>query len=70
MNDGTAKDLGCLCCKAGSIQAQVKLPKTGFVPGESIPFTAEISNHSSREVKSSCVKLIVEVSQSIMQLER
>ena len=33
------------------------LPRTAFVPGETVPIAAEADNKSSREVKSSSVKL-------------
>lgn len=43
----------CLCCKSGPLSCRVKIPQTGYVPGQSIPITAEIQNDTSRTCKYS-----------------
>ena len=44
--------------QSGPISATLTLPRTAFVPGETVPIAAEADNKSSREVKSSSVKLV------------
>ena len=51
------KNLCCLCCKDGPISASFHLDRLGFVPGEVIRPTAEISNASSRKIDKSYVEL-------------
>jgi len=47
-----SKTLGFLCCKAGNIECAVQMPRTGFVPGEVIPYTIQVNNEStSRKIK-------------------
>ena len=53
------KVLCCLCCASNPIIATVKLPRTGYVPGEMINFDAEIENRSNTVMKRSVVKLIM-----------
>lgn len=43
------KYLCCLCCRSGPISGLIKLDRSGYVPGEMIPFNAEIQNMSSRD---------------------
>ncbi|KAK3098424.1 hypothetical protein FSP39_019320 [Pinctada imbricata] len=40
------KMLCCLCCKSGPINGMFRIERMGYVPGEAIPFTAEIQNFS------------------------
>ncbi|KAL8616648.1 hypothetical protein ACOMHN_031630 [Nucella lapillus] len=47
------KTLCCLCCASGPVSARVFLPKTGFVPGETIPLHATICNNSGRRMTKS-----------------
>ncbi|KAK3775100.1 hypothetical protein RRG08_048310 [Elysia crispata] len=51
------KHLCCLCCKSGPISVSFHLDQKGFVPGETIRPTAEISNGSSRKIDKSYVEL-------------
>lgn len=44
------KNFCCLCCASGPLEAQVTIPARGYVPGQSIPVTAEINNHSNVKV--------------------
>lgn len=44
------KNFCCLCCASGPLEAQVSIPCRGFVPGQSIPVTAEVNNHSNVKV--------------------
>lgn len=44
------KSFCCFCCKSGPLKAEVIIPKGGFVPGESIPISAEIGNASNVKV--------------------
>lgn len=46
----TSKDLGFLLFKHGQLDVKVMLPKTGYVPGESIAISVDIKNASSRDV--------------------
>lgn len=40
---------------------EVTIPKTGYVPGESIPVQINIQNESSARVKEICIKLALKV---------
>ncbi|XP_045187225.2 arrestin domain-containing protein 3-like isoform X2 [Mercenaria mercenaria] len=53
------KTLCCLCCKSDPITATVMLDRTGYVPGESVVFRAEINNRSDREMTCSSAKLVM-----------
>jgi hypothetical protein len=56
----TAKDknICCWCCKSGPIGFNLNLPRRGFVPGEIIPFTAEMTNMSRRKVKGATASIV------------
>jgi hypothetical protein len=54
---GDEKTLCCLCCASGSISATFKVPRSGFVSGEQIPFSADIINQSGREITNTTVKI-------------
>ena len=56
-NQGT-KTFGCLCCTTGPLNASLSLPKTGYVCGETIFFSAEIENLSDKVMTSSTISLI------------
>ncbi|XP_046560887.1 LOW QUALITY PROTEIN: arrestin domain-containing protein 3-like [Haliotis rubra] len=43
------KNLCCLCCKSGPISSRFQIDRRGYVPGESIPIKAEVTNHSNRK---------------------
>ncbi|KAH7704203.1 Protein ARRD-7 [Aphelenchoides avenae] len=52
------KNLGVLFFKHGRLSASVSIPKSGFVPGESILVAADVSNTSSREVRRIEIALV------------
>ena len=61
-NEATATDqkvLCCCCCASDPIIATVKLPRTGYVPGEVINFNAEIDNRSDRTMNCTKAKLVM-----------
>jgi hypothetical protein len=41
------KSPGWFCCSKGPVVFNLTLPRTGFVPGEAIPFVAEITNFNN-----------------------
>lgn len=47
----------CCCCKSGPMTMIVYIPYTGFVPGQFIPVTIELDNHSNVDVDSIKIKL-------------
>ncbi|KAH9523032.1 Arrestin domain-containing protein 3 [Bulinus truncatus] len=53
------KNLCCLCCKSGPIQATLHIDRAGYVPGEAIKIFADISNGSSRHMDKSYVNLLM-----------
>ena len=57
LQENKEKQLCCLCCWSGPIDAMLCVAKRGFVPGEPIRFGAEISNMSSRKMGCSSVEL-------------
>ncbi|KAH3783929.1 arrestin domain-containing protein 3-like [Dreissena polymorpha] len=56
------KVLCCLCCASDPISAHVRLERQGYVPGEEIPFWAEINNQSNRKMSCSKARLLMNVS--------
>ena len=46
-----SKSLWSFCFKSGSVSATVRVPRTGFSPGESIPISLHLSNWSSRQIR-------------------
>ncbi|XP_052278843.1 arrestin domain-containing protein 3-like isoform X1 [Dreissena polymorpha] len=67
---GNEKNLCCLCCKSGPISATFRIDRQGYVPGETIQLSAEISNHSSRKMKASRVRLIMYIMYHAIQKTR
>ena len=53
----TVKKLSLFWHKLGSITATCDLPRTGFSPGESIPYTMHVRNESSRNIHIKCALL-------------
>ena len=49
------KELKFFFLKRGSITATVNLPRTGFSPGEVIPITVDVCNHSSKQISIASV---------------
>jgi len=56
------KYICCWPCKSGPIGIHLAIHRTGFVPGEIIPFTAELNNLSTRRITASKARLIQTVS--------
>ncbi|KAL8563916.1 hypothetical protein ACOMHN_049572 [Nucella lapillus] len=52
------KFLCCLCCKSGPITASLRIPRKGYVPGETIPVDAEIENLSGRTMAKTTAKIL------------
>jgi hypothetical protein len=48
----------CCCCKSGPIGFKLNLPRRGFVPGEIVPFIAEMTNMSRRKVKGVTASIV------------
>lgn len=44
------KSFCCFCCKSGPLHAEVLIPAGGYVPGQSIPITADVENASNVKV--------------------
>ncbi|XP_046557797.1 arrestin domain-containing protein 3-like [Haliotis rubra] len=55
------KNLCCLCCKSGPISSRFQIDRRGYVPGESIPIKAEVTNHSNRKMTRSYAELYMVV---------
>ena len=53
-----SKHVGCCCCKSGPITCRCWLPKRGYLPGETLSFSAEIENLSNRNMRGSELKLV------------
>ncbi|XP_074650003.1 arrestin domain-containing protein 3-like [Tubulanus polymorphus] len=49
------KTLCCCCCESGPISAVIRVDKTGYVPGEGIRISGEITNNSNNKMDSSKV---------------
>lgn len=47
--------------KSRPLHLKVGIPKTGYVPGESIPVIIHVINESSAKVKEVCIKLALKV---------
>ncbi|CAB05787.1 Arrestin C-terminal-like domain-containing protein [Caenorhabditis elegans] len=58
INDQASENLGCCCFKKGYLELRVNIPKTGFVPGETVPMNIHILNHSSVPVTEVKAKII------------
>ena len=53
-----SKYLRCYCCKSGPITCRCWLPKRGYLPGETLSFSAEIENLSTLNMRGSELKLV------------
>lgn len=51
------KTFCCFFCKSDPLQLVMNIPKSGYVPGESIPVTIEVDNNSDVAILSVGVKL-------------
>ncbi|ELU04845.1 hypothetical protein CAPTEDRAFT_173828 [Capitella teleta] len=52
-----SKTLCCLCCESGPITAQFHIDRCGYVPGEFIVLSGEVSNHTNRTMDDNRVEL-------------
>jgi len=57
-----SKYLRCYCCKSGPITCRCWLPKRGYLPGETLSFSAEIENLSTLNMRGSELKLVQRIS--------
>lgn len=60
------KHLCCFCCKDGPVTVNVKMPKTGYFPGDRMKFTVDISNFSSKRVSG--IEATMEQVKSLLQV--
>ncbi|KAK4019586.1 arrestin domain-containing protein 3 [Daphnia magna] len=52
------KTVCCLCCQSGPITAIAWLPKSGYVPGETILFCGRVDNKSRSRLLQTSVRLV------------
>jgi len=52
------KKVCCFCCASGPFGFELHVPKTGYVPGEQIPFSVDLYNHSHRPIKYTNLSLV------------
>lgn len=52
------KTVCCLCCQSGPITAIAWLPKSGYVPGETILFCGRVDNKSRSRLLHTSVRLV------------
>lgn len=53
-----SKTFCCLCCASGLLTLYVKLPRTGYCPGDCILIEVDINNGSSREIYDVSVEIL------------
>ena len=53
-----SKTICCWCCASGPISARVWIDRTGYVPGQLVPFCAQVENRSGRQMLGSKVQLV------------
>ncbi|CCD62936.1 Arrestin C-terminal-like domain-containing protein [Caenorhabditis elegans] len=58
INTQASENLGCCCFKNGFLEMNVNIPKTGFVPGETVPLNIHLINHSSSTAKKIEAKIL------------
>ncbi|CAO4366123.1 unnamed protein product [Caenorhabditis nigoni] len=58
LHDQSAENLGCCCFKKGYLEMRVDIPKTGFVPGETISLNLHLLNNSTVPVTEVKAKII------------
>ncbi|XP_018053906.1 PREDICTED: arrestin domain-containing protein 17-like [Atta colombica] len=57
-DDEVSESFCCFCCfNLGSMKLRIRIPTTGFVPGQSIETMVNLNNTSSVNVTKICVKL-------------
>ena len=52
------KTFGCCCCTTRPLSVTVRVPRSGYAGGESIPVTAEIDNLSNKVMNKSKAILV------------
>ncbi|RLU22954.1 hypothetical protein DMN91_005232 [Ooceraea biroi] len=57
LDDEVTESLCCFCFNMGSIRLRIRIPTTGFVPGQSIETMINLDNTSSVGVTKICFKL-------------
>ncbi|CAL4115511.1 unnamed protein product, partial [Meganyctiphanes norvegica] len=57
------KTLCCWCCKSGPISIVLRIPRSGYVPGESIVINCECDNKSNRKCHGSKARIYQHVVQ-------
>ena len=50
----------CCCIDGGYVNLKLKLPRSCFAPGEYLPITVEIENHSDRTITSTLARLVMD----------
>ncbi|PIO65805.1 arrestin domain protein, partial [Teladorsagia circumcincta] len=58
IKESTVKNLGIVLFKHGKVSVQSEIPKTGFVPGETIVVNAYVINDSSKDIIKATIKLV------------
>ncbi|KAK6018104.1 arrestin domain protein, partial [Ostertagia ostertagi] len=58
IRESTVKNLGIVLFKHGKVSVQCEIPKTGFVPGETIVVNAYVVNDSSKDIVRATIKLV------------
>ncbi|WKY01508.1 hypothetical protein Q1695_015482 [Nippostrongylus brasiliensis] len=57
IRESTVKSLGIVLFRHGKVSLQCDIPKTGFVPGETIVINATVVNDSSKDIVKASAKL-------------
>ena len=55
----STKDVCCLCCRSGPITARLRVPRVGFVPGDTVNVEAEVDDNTGRGTNSADIKLVM-----------
>jgi len=58
VKNGDTKTVCCWCCQSRPITASCWLPKSGYVPGETIVFCGHVENLSKSALSSTAVQLV------------
>jgi len=57
LHDEERKNFYGFCCSKGSMNVQITMPKTGFVPGQYIEATLNLTNISNTNVEKVSARL-------------
>ncbi|KAK5966908.1 Arrestin domain protein, partial [Trichostrongylus colubriformis] len=58
IKESTVKNLGIVLFRHGKVSVQCEIPKTGFVPGETVVINAYVINDSSKDIVKAVSKLV------------